>query len=143
MPLLRLQSVGARFINGALLALIAGVLITLLPDSLTLMLGLQHGPGNPFIFITCMALSMLLAGAGAWVARSWWAGLALVPVVYFVGYIIGTLLDLNLPGMTNSPGYFTLVIMAFVFLYLVPLLLVTAIATAISKRLAARRAVPA
>lgn len=139
MPLLRIQGAGARFINGALLAFIAGVVISVIPDMLTRALGLEHGPGTPYIPMGSLALSLLLAGWGAWVARSWWTAL-LVPASYFVGYLLGGLLDISLMGSPFDPGYFALGIEVFAFLYLVPLVLIALLATAISKRLARRAA---
>lgn len=143
MPILRVRGTGARFANGALLAFIAGVAISVIPDWLTQTLGLARGPGTPYIPIASLALSLFLAGAGAWVARSWWAAALVVPVAYFAGYLLGALLDLNLMGSAYDPGYLMLGIEVFAVIYLVPLLLVALLATAISKRLSRRVSAPA
>lgn len=141
MQLLRIRGAGARFMNGALLAFLAGVGISVIPDWLTRTFGLQHSP-EPYIPLGTLALSVLLAGVGAWALRSWWAALV-IPAVYFAGYLLGALLDFNVVGSAYDPNYFVFGIEVFGFLYLGPLILLALLATALSKWRARRASAPA
>jgi hypothetical protein len=133
----------ARLILGPLLALLGGGAVSALPDWLTRTLGLLNSPGQPYIPMATIALALLVAGVGAWLLRSWWSAL-LVPALFFAGYMLGALLDLNLVGSAYDTGYFTLALVVFAVIFLTPLALITLLATAMSKRFAqSARAQPA
>ena len=134
---MRTKGRGVRLVFGPLLALIAGLGVSLGPDWLARTFDLLHSP-YPYIgYIPALIIgvSLLLAAAGAWLMRSWWSAL-MVPVIYFAGYMLGALLDLRLNGSAYDPSYFTLAAEVFAAIFLTPLLLVTLLATAISRRLA-------
>ncbi|HEX9036435.1 MAG TPA: hypothetical protein VF808_05540 [Ktedonobacterales bacterium] len=130
----------ARII-GPLLAFLAGVAISVLPDWLTQALGLTNSP-QPYVILGVFILAALIVGAGAWLLRSWWSALV-VPALFFAGYILGALLDLRIMGSLSEPGYLMLAVYAFAFLYLIPLILIALLATAIAKFLARRLSRPA
>lgn len=125
---------GARLVIGTLLALLAGAVVSLLPDWLTQTLGLMNSP-QPYVAMGSFTLAGLMAGAGAWLLRSWWSALV-VPALFFASYALGALLDLRIMGSPYDPGYMLLGAEVFAVIFFIPLLLVTLLATAISKRLA-------
>jgi multisubunit Na+/H+ antiporter MnhG subunit len=136
MPSLRNRGVGARLATGSLLALIAGIGVSLGPDWLARTFDLLHSsfPYVGYIPIAIIAVSLLVAGAAAWALRSWWAALV-VPILYFAGYMLGALLDLKLVGLAYDAGYFRLALDVFGVIFLGPLVLIALLATAMSKRL--------
>ena len=126
----------ASRVSGVLLAVLGGLAATFVSDWLTRTVRLYQDPNSVTYSLTFTALCILVAGVGAWFLRTWWA-LLWVPVAFFVGYMVGGFIDMFMPGNAFDIGYLMLGAAIFIF-YLLPLVLVSLIATLISKRMAKR-----
>jgi hypothetical protein len=124
----------ARRLAGVLLALIGGVAVILGWDQLVRALGAQNENTGPYV-LAFDAVWILLAGVGAWLMRTWWA-LLTIPVAFFIGYMLGAMIDGLMPGYALSSAELALGAAIFGIFYLLPLVLVALIGTVISKRTA-------
>jgi peptidoglycan/LPS O-acetylase OafA/YrhL len=124
----------ARRVSGVLLALIGGVAVTLGWDWLVRALGAQNENTGAYV-LAFTAAWILLAGVGAWLMRTWWA-LLTIPIAFFVGYMLGAVMDGLMPGNAQSSAYLALGAAIFGIFYLLPLVLVSLIGAIISKRTA-------
>jgi hypothetical protein len=116
---------------GVLLAVLSGVAIGTGLDWVTKALRLYQSPNYLTYSLGFTALCILLAGVGAWFLRTWWA-LLVTPFSFFVGCMLGAVIDIFMPGNAFDSGYLGLGVAIFIF-YLLPVVLVALIAAVISK----------
>ena len=121
---------------GALLGFVSGVAIGTGLDWLTKVFRLYQNPHYLMYALEFEALCILLAGVGAWFLRTWWA-LLVTAFSFFVGCMLGAVIDMFMPGNAFDSGYLGLGVAIFIF-YLLPVVLVALIATVISKLAAGR-----
>jgi hypothetical protein len=99
--------------------------------------GAAAGNSGAAGFAVALVEALLVAGVSAWFLRTWWA-LLVIPAVYFVGSLVGGVVDAGVQGSLHSVGdalgYLALGAIAFLFTFLLPLLVGTAIGTPIGKR---------
>jgi hypothetical protein len=85
-------------------------------------LGAQNENTGAYV-LAFTAVWILLAGVGAWLMRTWWA-LLTIPVAFFVGYMLGAVIDGLMPGNALSSAELALGAAIFGIFYLLPLVLV-------------------
>jgi hypothetical protein len=124
-------------ILGILVAAICGALIIPGWDWLVIAFGAQN-QNTGGLSLAFAGVWIILAGVGAWLMRTWWAVLV-VPVVFYLGFLVGSVLDTLLLGSVLAGDYFLLGAIVGIF-YTIPVALVSLIATALSKRAAPRAA---
>src|SRR5262249_2666489 len=109
---------------GLAVAAIGGVAAVLLSDVLS---------------IGVVVYAALVAGVSAWLLRTWWT-LLTVPLVYFVGYLVGAVIDAwgrgSLYSVDCTLQYRGRAVIVFALIHLLPLLIGDAIVTAVGKRMA-------
>ena len=127
----------ANRILGILLAAICGALIIPGWDWLVIALGAQN-QNTAGLSLAFAGVWIILAGVGAWLMRTWWAVLV-VPVAFYLGFLVGSVLDTLMLGSALAGDYFLLGAIIGIF-YTLPFVLVSLIATALSKRAAQRTA---
>ena len=127
----------ANRILGILLAAICGALIIPGWDWLVITFGAQNQNTGGYS-LAFAGVWIVLAGVGAWLMRTWWAVLV-VPVAFYLGFLVGSVLDTLMLGSALAGDYFLLDAVIGVF-YTIPVVLVSLIATSLSKRAAPRTA---
>lgn len=119
---------------GALLALVAGVATASYGNWASSTF--EQTPFPPYEMLL-MVPALLIAVVSAWLLKTWWAMLT-VPAAYFVGCLVGTVVDVWVRGSMYSFGYMLqylpLFLVIFGFVYLAPLLIGSAIGTALTRR---------
>ncbi|HEX8983578.1 MAG TPA: hypothetical protein VF792_12450 [Ktedonobacterales bacterium] len=119
---------------GALLALVAGVATASYGNWASSTFAQTP---FPLYEVVLMVPALLIAVVSAWLLKTWWAML-IVPAAYFVGCLVGTVVDVWVRGSMYSFGYMLqylpLFLVIFGFVYLAPLLIGSAIGTALTRR---------